>query len=75
MIKFEWDKTKNTSNLRKHGFDLSDAEILFRGPLIVEPDTREDYGEKRWRGLGLIGGRVVYVAFAEPAPDVVRIIS
>jgi uncharacterized protein len=42
MIKFEWDETKNRGNLRKHGFDLADAEEMFRGLLIVDPDTRED---------------------------------
>ena len=48
---------------------------MFRGHLIVEPDTREEYGEKRWRGLGVIGGRIFYVVFAEPSRDVIRIIS
>jgi uncharacterized DUF497 family protein len=57
IIKFEWDETKNRGNLRKHGFDLADAEEMFRGLLIVDPDTREDYGEKRWIGIGTIRGR------------------
>ena len=41
----------------------------------VDPDTREDYGENRWVGLGMIRGRIVYVAFAKRGPDVIRIIS
>jgi uncharacterized DUF497 family protein len=44
-VKFEWDESKNRANIRKHGFDLGDAEEMFRGPLFVDPDTREDYGE------------------------------
>jgi len=43
---FEWDEAKNRANIRKHGFDFADAEEMFRGPLLVRPDTREDYGEK-----------------------------
>ena len=51
-MKFEWDEPKNGANFRKHGLDFTDAEEMFRGVLVVEPDTREDYGEKRWRGIG-----------------------
>ena len=51
-------EAKNRENIKKHGFDLADAEEMFRGVLVIDPDTREDYGEKRWVGLGTIGGRV-----------------
>ena len=47
----------------------------FAGVVAVEPDTREDYGEKRWVGLGLIHGRITHVVFAERGPDTIRIIS
>jgi uncharacterized DUF497 family protein len=72
---FEWSDAKNRSNIRKHGLDFADAEEMFRGLLIVDPDTREDYGEKRWVGIGSIRGRTAYVVFAEPGPDTIRIIS
>jgi uncharacterized protein len=72
---FEWDEAKNRSNIRKHGLDFVDAEEMFCGVLIVEPDKREDYGEKRWRGIGAIRGRLAAVVFIEPAPGAVRIIS
>ena len=32
---------------------------MFRGVMFVDPDTREDYGEKRWVGLGISGGLIV----------------
>jgi uncharacterized DUF497 family protein len=47
----------------------------FRGFLLVRPDTREDYGEERCIGIGMIQGRVAFIAFTEPSPDIVRIIS
>ena len=72
---FEWDADKNRANQRKHGLDLSDAEEMFRGALVVEPDMREDYGEKRWRGIGTIRGRAAVVIFTERAHETVRIIS
>jgi uncharacterized protein len=74
-MNFEWDDAKNCANIRKHGFDFALAEQMFRGPLFVCPDTREDYGEERWVGLGMIGGRIAVVAFAELSPENIRIIS
>ena|ERR1700680_91567 len=72
---FEWNEAKNRSNIRKHGLDFADAEEMFRGFLLVRPESREDYGEERWIGIGMIQGRVAFVAFAEPSHDTVRIIS
>jgi uncharacterized DUF497 family protein len=74
-MKFEWDEAKNRANIRKHGFDFRDAEEMFQGLFLARPDTREDYGEKRWRGIGTIGARTVHVVFCERGPDAVRIIS
>jgi len=44
-MKIEWDEAKNRANIRKHGFDFTDAEEMFRGTLLVSPDVRDDYGE------------------------------
>jgi uncharacterized protein len=74
-MNFEWDRAKNRVNIRKHGLDFADAEEMFRGVLVLDADTREEYGEKRWRGIGTIGGRIVHVVFCERGPETVRIIS
>jgi uncharacterized protein len=37
---FEWNTGKSRVNLRKHGLDFADAEQMFSGPLVGEPDTR-----------------------------------
>jgi hypothetical protein len=58
-----WD---NEANIRKHGFDFQDAWEVFQGPLLPRLDQREDYGEGRWQGIGLLGGQVVVVIFAYP---------
>jgi len=75
QARFEWDEAKNRANIRKHGLDFADAEEMFRGALIVDPDIYEEYGEKRWVGLGTIGGRIAYVVFTERSPKTIRIIS
>lgn len=72
---FEWDQIKNRSNIRKHGFDFADAEEMFRNNLLARPDSREDYGERRWIGTGAIRGRIAVVVFTERGTDTVRIIS
>jgi uncharacterized protein len=74
-VRLEWDEAKNRANVRKHGFDFTEAEELFRGPLLVRPDTDQDYGEERWLGIGMTRGRIAFVAFAESSQDRIRIIS
>jgi uncharacterized protein len=74
-MNFEWDEAKNRINIRKHGIDFADAEKMFRGVVVAEPGTREDYGENRWVGLGLIRDRTMQVVFAECGLDAVRVIS
>lgn len=74
-MKFEWDEARNRANIRKHALDFADAEERFHGLLVVDPDTREDYDERRWIGVGSIRARIVYLVFTEPGPDTVRIIS
>jgi len=75
QLKFGWNKAKNRANLRKHGFDFADAEEMFRFPLLIRPDTSEDYGEERWLGIGMIQGRIALVVFAERPQNTIRIIS
>ena len=74
-MKFEWDRRKNEHNIRERGLDFADAAEMFDGPMLVAPDTREDYGEPRYVGLGLIRGRLMVSVFTERTSDTIRIIS
>jgi len=52
-MKFEWDETKNKSNLEKHGIDFNQAKEVFTDKNRIEvPDERKDYGEKRTKVIG-----------------------
>lgn len=75
VVKFEWDQAKNRANILKHGFDFQDAGEVFEAPMLARPDTRRDYGEDRWQGIGFLRGRVVVVVFTEKDPHSIRIIS
>ncbi len=74
-MRFEWDEDKNRANIRKHGLHFGEVPEMFRGPLLVRPDMREDYGEERWLGIGMTSGRIVFVAFIQDSEDTIRVIS
>jgi uncharacterized DUF497 family protein len=42
---------------------------------LVALDDREDYGEDRWIGIGMLRTRTVVVLYTERGEDVIRIIS
>ncbi|RUT05212.1 hypothetical protein DSM106972_040330 [Dulcicalothrix desertica PCC 7102] len=74
-MNFEWDEQKNELNISKHGFDFADAYRVFQLPIAVELDERNDYGEDRWIGIGLLDGRIVVIVYTEPDDKTIRIIS
>ncbi len=74
-MRFEWDEAKRAANLTKHGIDFVDAEEAFSGPMLIGPDTREEYGEERRIGFGFIQGRLIAVVFTERKAGTIRIIS
>ena len=73
-MEFEWDESKRTSNISKHGIDFSDVPTVFGGPIVTVEDERFDYGEDRFVTFGLLQGQVVAVVHTE-SEDYIRIIS
>ncbi len=75
-MRFEWAPQKNEANIRKHGLNFADAPEIFAAPMLSWLDTRYDYEEDRWCGIGLTHGRVVKLAYTErDRGETVRIIS
>jgi len=74
-MQFEWDERKRRENIRKHGFDFRDAWQLFNLPMLVALDDREEYGEDRWIGIGMLKSHVVIVVYTERIENTIRIIS
>ena len=72
---FEWDERKRELNIRKHGLDFADAPDMFASPMLSALDTRYDYGEDRWLGIGLVQGRIAVIVYTQPDAETVRIIS
>lgn len=74
-MEFEWDESKNTINIKKHGIDLQDVKNVFDGPMIVNIDDRYDYQENRLIGIGWMRNIVVVVVYIENNDDSIRILS
>ena len=72
---FEWDEAKNQANIRNHRIDFADVPPLFDGPMVVKLDTRRDYGEERFIGVGLLRNAVILVVFVEKRQTTIRRIS
>jgi len=75
LMKFEWNESKNKLNFKKHSITFEDAKVVFDSPLLTLLDNREDYGEDRWIGIGMIKSIVIVVTFTERNDDTIRIIS
>ena len=72
---FEWDLAKSNSCQISRNFDFAYVVSIFKDPtLLVEHDQRWDYGEERFRALGLIDKKVFAVAFTRRF-RAIRIIS
>jgi uncharacterized DUF497 family protein len=72
---FEWDDAKAADNYRNHGVTFDQAKRAFADPFAVERlDDRENYGEDRFNILGMVDGRLLFVAYAL-RNDTIRIIS
>jgi uncharacterized protein len=74
-VKFEWDDEKNKENIRKHGLDFTDAWQIFDAPMLAALDTKEEYGEDRFIGIGFLKNFVVVVVYTEPEEETIRLIS
>ena len=60
---FEWDESKRLANIDKHGVDFRLAALIFAGPTVDTPDTREDYREDRVISLGRVASEYFVVVY------------
>tara|TARA_R110000787_G_scaffold146587_1_gene260353 strand:- start:317 stop:610 length:294 start_codon:yes stop_codon:yes gene_type:complete len=76
-LRFEWDLSKEASNIRKHGVSFDEAKTVFTDELarlIADPDHSES--EDRFILLGTsIHSRLLVVCHCAKENDYIRIIS
>jgi uncharacterized DUF497 family protein len=69
-----YDPLKSLRNEVERGLPFSLVMELEWDSALIREDTRKDYGERRFRVLGLIQGRLHGVVFT-PRMDIVHVIS
>ncbi len=73
-MKITYDPAKNNKNIDERGLPFDLVENLDWNSAIIIEDTRKNYGERRFKALGLIGERLYMVVFT-PRNDAVHVIS
>jgi len=73
-VEIEFDPAKDAANIAKHGISLARAAEMDLSSALIRLDARRDYGEARWRAIGLIGGRLHALVFTMRG-QVVRVIG
>jgi len=75
--RFEWDKRKARSNLRKHGVSFDEASTVFDDPsALIFPDDDHSEAEERELIIGYsVARRLLIVGFTERTEEILRLIS
>ena len=75
-MKYEWDFTKEKSNIKKHGISFKEAKEALICGLVVVLKGDSDHDEERYVFLGMCKKlNVLVVVVAYPYNSVTRIIS
>lgn len=72
-MEFEWDEQKANVNLQKHHIDFKDAALVFFDSNRLD-DENYSSEEERYRTIGLVKGRVLFVVYTW-REERIRIIS
>jgi len=63
---FEWNPAKARRNYTDHGVTFETARKVFTDAFRIEVlDEREDYGEDRWRVIGMAESQLLSVVYTE----------
>ena len=69
---YEWDERKRLINLKKHGLDFFDADLVFNSSHVIAPSPHSS--EERFLAIGTFEGRFVAVVYTMRA-GAIRVIS
>ena len=57
IFEFEWDSTKERTNIRKHGVDFSTAALVFNDKYgVIKYDLEHSFDEDRFLAIGTVNG-------------------
>jgi uncharacterized protein len=73
--RFQWDDQKAAANHAKHRVTFDAARDVFKDSFALDwLDESERYDEPRYAVIGMVGPRLLYVAYTMRS-DAIRIIS
>ncbi len=72
--RIEFDSAKSEQVFEERGFDLAYASRLFPGYVLEREDTREGYGERRFKVIGELLGDVLVIIYT-PRGGTCRLIT
>jgi len=73
-MEIDFDPAKNAKNIRERGLSFARVSKFDFVTALFAIDNRHDYGETRYRALGLINRRLHALVFVE-IPGGIRVIS
>jgi uncharacterized DUF497 family protein len=76
-VKFEWNPTKESENIARHGVDFTEAQLAFDDPraLVLWDGPHSTSKEPRWWLLGKVGTKVMLVRYTHRPAGVIRLIG
>jgi uncharacterized DUF497 family protein len=74
-MRFEWNPSKNHSNVVKHGVSFEQAQTAFDDPdaIVALDAAHSSKQELRWWLLGKVEGKVLTVRYTHRPTGVIRI--
>lgn len=61
---FEWDDDKAKENIANHAISFEEAKLVFDDIGVIDDvDDTMDYGEPRYRSVGIVNGRLIAVFY------------
>ena len=73
-MRFTYDPAKNERNIVARGLAFELAEEFDWSTALIAEDTRQEYAERRYQALGLIGEHLHMLVFT-PRNDALHVIS
>lgn len=74
-MEFEWDDQKNKANVVKHGISFEEVAEIFDYPIYETINTRADYGETRYIGIGRNQFFAIFSVVYTERGEAIRMIS
>lgn len=54
-MEFEWNEEKREEVIKTRDVDILYAALIFEGTVVTNVDDRKEYGETRFKSVGMVG--------------------